>query len=204
MRVGDGEARRLKTRACRDLAEATLTTTHPDLFARPGEARGLRLAAISRAHDALWRRLLRLLPARRRLCRPRRGSRAKAVRCRRADPDHRGSGRCDHHMGGEPAIDRRPHRRRGRSQGSTSKPSAYCSEVRLEVRPPLDPQIGIERRPEQSHGLVGLLQDLVARLRNQTCVPTFSRNANSSMAASRRWCPSPAANSSSGTATLKG
>jgi myo-inositol-1(or 4)-monophosphatase len=38
MRVGNGEARPLKTRACRDLTEATLTTTHPDLFSHPAEA----------------------------------------------------------------------------------------------------------------------------------------------------------------------
>ncbi|HWB45518.1 MAG TPA: histidinol-phosphatase [Hyphomicrobiaceae bacterium] len=37
LRVGDGEARRLKTRACSDLAKVTLTTTHPDLFSHPAE-----------------------------------------------------------------------------------------------------------------------------------------------------------------------
>jgi histidinol phosphatase-like enzyme (inositol monophosphatase family) len=33
-----GEARRIKTRACASLADATLTSTHPDLFASPNEA----------------------------------------------------------------------------------------------------------------------------------------------------------------------
>jgi histidinol-phosphatase len=32
MRTGDGKARRLKTRACARLADAILSTTHPDLF----------------------------------------------------------------------------------------------------------------------------------------------------------------------------
>ena len=38
MRTSDGQERRLKTRACPALAQAILTTTHPDLFATPGEA----------------------------------------------------------------------------------------------------------------------------------------------------------------------
>jgi myo-inositol-1(or 4)-monophosphatase len=37
MRAGEGKARRLKTRSCRGLAEAVLTSTHPDLFARSDE-----------------------------------------------------------------------------------------------------------------------------------------------------------------------
>jgi len=32
MRIGDGKARRLKTRACPRMADAILSTTHPDLF----------------------------------------------------------------------------------------------------------------------------------------------------------------------------
>jgi myo-inositol-1(or 4)-monophosphatase len=35
LRTGDGKARRLKTRACTRLADAVVTTTHPDLF-EPG------------------------------------------------------------------------------------------------------------------------------------------------------------------------
>jgi myo-inositol-1(or 4)-monophosphatase len=38
LRNGDGKARRLKTRACPRLADAVLTTTHPDLFAPGAEA----------------------------------------------------------------------------------------------------------------------------------------------------------------------
>jgi histidinol-phosphatase len=37
-RNGSGKARRLKTRPCASLAQATLTTTHPDLFAKGREA----------------------------------------------------------------------------------------------------------------------------------------------------------------------
>jgi histidinol-phosphatase len=37
LRNADGKTRRLKTRACPDLADAVLTTTHPDLFARGKE-----------------------------------------------------------------------------------------------------------------------------------------------------------------------
>jgi histidinol-phosphatase len=37
-RTGAGKARRLKTRACSRLADAVLSTTHPDLFARGKEA----------------------------------------------------------------------------------------------------------------------------------------------------------------------
>ena len=37
MRVGGGRPRRLKTRACARLADAMLTTTHPDLFAHGHE-----------------------------------------------------------------------------------------------------------------------------------------------------------------------
>ena len=37
-RAPDGRVRPLKTRACAALADATLTTTHPDLFTTPGEA----------------------------------------------------------------------------------------------------------------------------------------------------------------------
>lgn len=38
MRIGDGRARRLATRACRRLEDAVLTTTHPRLFAGGHEA----------------------------------------------------------------------------------------------------------------------------------------------------------------------
>ena len=34
-RGADGKARRIKTRACARLADAILTTTHPDMFAAP-------------------------------------------------------------------------------------------------------------------------------------------------------------------------
>jgi len=45
-RNGSGKPRRLKTRACTSLGDATLTTTHPDLFAKGREADGFaRLAA---------------------------------------------------------------------------------------------------------------------------------------------------------------
>lgn len=45
-RDGAGKPRKLKTRACASLGEATLTTTHPDLFAKGREADGFaRLAA---------------------------------------------------------------------------------------------------------------------------------------------------------------
>lgn len=37
MRGPDGKTRRLKTRACPSMAEATLTSTHPDLFSAPKE-----------------------------------------------------------------------------------------------------------------------------------------------------------------------
>ncbi len=38
LRTADGKARRLKTRACPRLADAILSTTHPDLFEGAGEA----------------------------------------------------------------------------------------------------------------------------------------------------------------------
>jgi len=38
LRGGDGKTRRLKTRPCPELAQAVLTSTHPDLFAQRGEA----------------------------------------------------------------------------------------------------------------------------------------------------------------------
>jgi myo-inositol-1(or 4)-monophosphatase len=38
LRGGDGRTRRLRTRPCTGLAEAVLTSTHPDLFARGAEA----------------------------------------------------------------------------------------------------------------------------------------------------------------------
>jgi len=45
MRTGSGNARRIKTRPCTSLGEATLTTTHPELFAKGGEAQAFaRLA----------------------------------------------------------------------------------------------------------------------------------------------------------------
>jgi myo-inositol-1(or 4)-monophosphatase len=45
MRVGTGKPRRIQTRACASLAEATLTTTHPELFAKGREAQAFaRLA----------------------------------------------------------------------------------------------------------------------------------------------------------------
>jgi histidinol phosphatase-like enzyme (inositol monophosphatase family) len=45
MRTGAGKPRRIKTRACASLAEATLTTTHPELFAEGREAQAFaRLA----------------------------------------------------------------------------------------------------------------------------------------------------------------
>lgn len=41
MRVGAGAARKIKTRACASLAEATLTSTHPDLFDGPAQQKTL-------------------------------------------------------------------------------------------------------------------------------------------------------------------
>jgi histidinol phosphatase-like enzyme (inositol monophosphatase family) len=38
----DGREKRLKTRSCASLAEATLSTTHPDLFANGAEAKGFQ------------------------------------------------------------------------------------------------------------------------------------------------------------------
>lgn len=38
LRVGDGKPKRIRTRACTDLAAAMLSTTHPDLFAAGAEA----------------------------------------------------------------------------------------------------------------------------------------------------------------------
>lgn len=46
-RDANGDIKRLKTRRCPDLAEATLTTTHPDLFAK-----GSELKTFSRLKDA--------------------------------------------------------------------------------------------------------------------------------------------------------
>ncbi len=49
MRMGDGQPRRLKTRACTSLAEAIVSTTHPDLFAAGAEAQAFaRLKARAR------------------------------------------------------------------------------------------------------------------------------------------------------------
>ena len=46
----DGAKRRLKTRACQDLGQAMMTTTHPDLFAAGAESRGfLRVKSLVRA-----------------------------------------------------------------------------------------------------------------------------------------------------------
>lgn len=42
MRGPDGVARRLKTRACAALADAVLTSTHPDLFSLPADADAFR------------------------------------------------------------------------------------------------------------------------------------------------------------------
>ena len=48
-RTGDGKAHRLKTRACPRLADAVLSTTHPDLFARGKESEAFaRLKAKAR------------------------------------------------------------------------------------------------------------------------------------------------------------
>jgi len=45
MRTGSGKPRRIKTRACASLSEATLTTTHPELFAKGRETQAFaRLA----------------------------------------------------------------------------------------------------------------------------------------------------------------
>ena len=86
--------------------------------------------------------------------------------------------------------------------GSTSRPSEYCRKSARRHR--IDPQIGIERRPEQTPGLIGFLQDLVVCLRNQNTGATFSRTANSSMACVETMVSVPAANSSREHATLKG
>jgi myo-inositol-1(or 4)-monophosphatase len=49
LRGPDGKTRRLKTRACSNLADATLTSTHPDLFANPRERAAFgRLASRAR------------------------------------------------------------------------------------------------------------------------------------------------------------
>jgi myo-inositol-1(or 4)-monophosphatase len=40
MRGPDGKARKLRTRACASLADAVLTSTHPDLFTAPDEIKG--------------------------------------------------------------------------------------------------------------------------------------------------------------------
>jgi myo-inositol-1(or 4)-monophosphatase len=40
MRGPDGKARKLRTRACASLADAVLTSTHPDLFTAPDEIEG--------------------------------------------------------------------------------------------------------------------------------------------------------------------
>jgi len=49
LRIGDGKARRLKTRSCQRLADAVVTTTHPDLFAAGAEAQAFaRLKAKAR------------------------------------------------------------------------------------------------------------------------------------------------------------
>jgi histidinol phosphatase-like enzyme (inositol monophosphatase family) len=49
MRGPDGKTRKLKTRRCAGLADAVLTSTHPDLFSSPAEAeRFARLRALAR------------------------------------------------------------------------------------------------------------------------------------------------------------
>jgi myo-inositol-1(or 4)-monophosphatase len=45
MRTGSGKARRIKTRPCASLSEATLTATHPELFARGREAQAFARVA---------------------------------------------------------------------------------------------------------------------------------------------------------------
>ena len=60
----------IRCRACPALAAATLFATTPDMFKGQDAASFARVSARGQA-DALWRRLLRLWPACRRLCRPR-------------------------------------------------------------------------------------------------------------------------------------
>ena len=48
-RIGDGPAKKIKTRACARLEDATLTSTHPDLFEAPGTKKAFdRLKAVAR------------------------------------------------------------------------------------------------------------------------------------------------------------
>ena len=73
----------------------------PDEQRRPAMLRPRRKSG---AAVALWRRLLRLLRARRRPCRSRHRDRAQAARRAGADPDHRRRRRHHHHVGQRPAA----------------------------------------------------------------------------------------------------
>ena len=89
----DWTTRVLHTRACASLSEATLFTTSPMLIRdefRPG---GLPAGRKQGSAVSLRRRLLRLLRARRRLCRSRHRDQSKAARRRRPYADYRRGGR---------------------------------------------------------------------------------------------------------------
>ena len=106
--------RALHARSCASLREATLTTTSPSLIRERRRPGGLSSGRERGSPHPLRRRLLRLLRARGRVHRPRHRDQSQAARRYRADPDHRGGGRRDFHLGGRRRRQGRPHHRRRR------------------------------------------------------------------------------------------
>ena len=105
--------RRLHTRACASLAEATLATTSPLLIRDAGRPGGLFAGRKGGSAHALWRRLLRLLRARGRLRRPGDRDQSETPRHRRAcRRSSRGRGRGDDLGRGERRQGGADHRRR--------------------------------------------------------------------------------------------
>ena len=111
---GPSGERKLAVRRCASLKEATSYTTSPLLMNAADRAAFGRVEA-GGAADALWRRLLFLLHARRRPSRSRHRDRTEALRYRRPDPDHHRRRRHRHHLGRQARPGRRPHHRRRRS-----------------------------------------------------------------------------------------
>ena len=113
---GPSGERKLAVRRCASLNEATSFTTSPLLMNAADRAAFGRVEERGAA-DALWRRLLFLLHARRRPSRSRHRDRTETLRYRGADPDHHRRRRHRHHLGRQARPGRRPHHRRRRSRG---------------------------------------------------------------------------------------
>ena len=89
--------RSVRVRQCATLADAILSTTSPLLMQKAD--RRTSPGSRSGAAVALWRRLLRLLHARRRPYRSADRNRIEALRCFAADSDHHGRRRSDNDVG---------------------------------------------------------------------------------------------------------